>query len=111
MPDNFEEEPQTLPTPHETPDITLPNIIVPPLPTVDAQMSDAEINRVHLQMSNLELNVIYSMWTQVNTLAGVAKLIDTSMKAVKHQRDLLCLPYGYKGSSTRADVVFPPLDD
>lgn len=95
----------------ETPDITLPTIIVPPLPPVDSRMSDAETNQLHLQMSNLEIQVIYSMWTQVKTISGVTKLIDASIKAVKHQRDILCLPYGYKGASTRADVVFPPIDD
>jgi hypothetical protein len=36
-------------------EISLPAINVPPLPKVDEQMSDAEINRVHLQMSNMEI--------------------------------------------------------
>jgi hypothetical protein len=94
-----------------TSDIDLPTINVPPLPQVGEQMSDAEINRLHLQMSNLEINVIYQMWPQVKSIAGVTKLIDASIKAVKHQRDLLCLPYGYKGEATRKDIVFPPLDD
>jgi hypothetical protein len=95
----------------ELPDVQLPTISVPPLPAVGEQMSDAEINRLHLQMSNLEINVIYQMWPQVKSIAGVTRLVDASIKAVKHQRDLLCLPYGYKGESTRKDIVFPPLDD
>lgn len=93
------------------PDIELPAIKVPTLPAVDAQLTDAEINKIHLQMSNLEINVIYSMWPQVRTIAGVTKLIDASIKAVKHQRDILCLPYGHKGTATRADVIFTPIDD
>lgn len=95
----------------DTSDILLPTIQIPPLPAVDSQMSDAEVNRLHLQMSNLEINVIYSMWPQVKSIAGVTRLIDASIKAVKHQRDIMCLPYGYKGESTRKDVVFAPIDD
>jgi hypothetical protein len=101
----------TLDNPEESPDINLPTINVPPLCPVGEQMSDAEINRQHLQMSNLEIGVIYQMWPQVKSIAGVCKLIDASIKAVKHQRDLLCLPYGYKGEAQRKDIVFPPIDD
>ncbi len=51
------------------------------------------------------------MWPQVKSITSVCKLIDASIKAVKHQRDLLCLPYGYRGEATRKDIVFPPIDD
>lgn len=101
----------------EEDDITLPTIqpqplpLIPPLPPVTSNMPDTEINKMHLQMSNLELNVIYQMWPQVKTIAGVTRLIEASIKAVKHQRDLLCLPYGHSGKATREDVVFPPIDD
>jgi hypothetical protein len=86
-------------------------LLLPELPQVNETLSDAEINRVHLQMSNLELQMIYHALPQVKSLANLTKLIDTSMKAVKHQRDLLCLPYGYTGKAERKDVVFPPVDD
>lgn len=97
---------------NEAPDfVNLPTIVCPPLAQAGEHSSDEEINRQHLQMSNLELNVIYAMWPQVNSITSVCKLIDASIKAVKHQRDLLCLPYGYRGEATRKDIVFPPIDD
>lgn len=102
----------------DLPDIELPDIktrttplVIPELPAVCSSMSDAEINRIHLQLSNVELQVIHALWPQVKSIAGVTRLIETSIKAVKHQRDLMCLPYGYKGEATRKDVIFPPLDD
>lgn len=86
-------------------------LLIPELPQVGEQMSDAEINRIHLQMSNLEIQMIYHALPQVKSLANLTKLIDTSMKAVKHQRDLMCLPYGYQGAAQRKDISFPVIDD
>jgi hypothetical protein len=55
--------------------------------------------------------MLYNLWPKVNSIAGVCKMVDASIKAIKHQRDLLCLPYGYRGEATRKDIVFPPIDD
>lgn len=92
-------------------ELTLPDPKLPELPAVDQRMTDAEINNLHLQMSNLEINILYKLWPQVNSISAACKMIDASIKAVKHQRDILCLPYGYSGKATREDVVFPTLDD
>lgn len=91
--------------------VNLPTIKCPPLAQAGEHSSTEEINRQHLQMSNLELNVIYAMWSQVNSISSVCKLIGASIQAVKHQRDLLCLPYGYRGEASRKDIIFPPLED
>ncbi len=91
--------------------IELPEPQLPDLPAVDSRMSDADINNLHLQMSNLEINILYKLWPKVNSISSACKMIDASIKAVKHQRDILCLPYGHTAKATREDVVFPTLDD
>lgn len=91
--------------------ITLPQVAPPALLDITSQLADTEINKADLQAANLNIQLLYHALPQAKTVESLCKLIDTHIRAAKHRRDLLCLPYGFKGAASRSDIVFPSIED
>lgn len=91
----------------------VPNVILPKELTtalsVERADTDDKVTEADLVLANMQLNFLAECWLQVKSIGGVCKLIDATIKATKHRRDILKLPYGAPSKVSKTFEI-PNLD-
>lgn len=86
------------------PESELPALIpdIPPPPR-DALLDDAEteVTKLDLVMANNQVRYIHHLWNGVRSISAACQLIDAGIKATKHRRVLLKLPYDTAPTNTK----------
>lgn len=72
--------------------------------------SQEEAARADLPLANSMLKALYIGWGQVRTITSMCKLVDATIKATKHRRDVLRIPYGAEGKDSGSRTIAYPLD-
>lgn len=89
----------------------LPTLVdqAPLVTSTDIARTDPEskITDADLSLANNQLQFIAAAWSQVQTIGGICRLVDATIKATKHRRDILELPYGPRNKGEKDRTVFP----
>jgi len=67
--------------------------------------TESEAIHADLEMSNFMLDALATCWESVRTIKGVTTLVGATIKATKHRRDILKLPYGAPTQNTSNRAV------
>lgn len=82
-------------------------VTIPDYKHIDSNSTEADVVKADLELANVPMQMLHAAWGQVKTIGGICKLIDATMKATKHRRDVLKMQYGSKDSGAKRDIVYP----
>lgn len=83
----------------------------PPIPFHEVLINEAEtsVTEADLKVANFQLNFINNAWQHVHSITALSKMVDTTIKATIHRRNLLKMSYGAETNRSKGNV-FDPLD-
>ncbi len=93
-----QEEQESLPAP---PAITFHEVLI--------NEAESSVTKADLEVANYQLNFINNAWQHVHSITALSKMVDTTIKATIHRRNLLKMSYGAESNRTRQGT-FEPLD-
>ncbi len=83
----------------------------PPIPFHEVLINEAEtsVTEADLKVANFQLQFINAAWPHVHSISALSKMVDTTIKATIHRRNLLKMSYGAENKGPRHNT-FEPLD-
>lgn len=76
----------------------------------DMKESPYKLIETDLNTANAALKMVHQGWATVDNLPKLSRMIDNTIKATKHRRDVLGVPYGYQAKTGQKSDVLEPLD-
>lgn len=91
------------------PDFQIDAINVPTIKTWEELPADTEIVKEDLSIATMQLQGLMAVWAMPGLTVGrMLRLIDGTIKAVKHRRDILGMPYGHIDKGPKG-ISFEPI--
>jgi len=92
------------------PTLDVTTINIPSIPSFSHNPAHTEVAKNDIEIATMQLQGLMAGWAMPGLTVGrMTRLIDATIKAVKHRRDVLGMPYGYIDQNTKR-VSFEPLD-
>jgi hypothetical protein len=86
------------------------NLPCPPrIPFHEVLINEAEtsVTEADLKVANFQLNFINEAWQHVHSISALSKMVDTTIKATIHRRNLLKMSYGAETNRSKGNVFEP----
>ncbi len=90
-------------------ELDLSSIIQPPIEDVPANAALTTIRKNDIELATASLKVVQECWNHATSFSRVMRLLKETRDAVKFRREVLGLPYGSQGASTKGND-FEPID-
>lgn len=85
-------------------------ITVPSIRNLGHNPADTEVKKEDMEIATMQLQGLMAAWAMPGLTVGrMLRLIDGTIKCVKHRRDVLNIPYGYIDKGPK-NISFEPLD-